>query len=299
MCVIIVKPADRFVPHTHLRTANTNNPHGWGIASRAKNGTILIQRGFSTRSLIKAYEKRANQDMVIHCRIGTSGGNTLENTHPFTVADNTWMFHNGIFRDIALTTANRSDTWHLAQLLKPAFVENPALLSDESFLKQMRTYCKGGYPNKLVFMSATNTVIINDEAGVESNGCWYSNGTAFPSTRVQYRRIINAPALRGVTNHSTTHGYLPSNEDDVIRRINRRERRGTTDLRRLHDEFNSQMQMLGDQEDGAAFGEGTDDDQRAEMHEWTSREQRSWEEYIAKKYGTQPGHPIPITVAKG
>ena len=94
MCVIAVKPRNVSMPDEEtIRAMWDSNPHGAGFMW-ADGETVHIQKGFMTvESLLKALKKMGEKHdlfalpMVMHFRIGTAGGNTPENTHPFPVTD--------------------------------------------------------------------------------------------------------------------------------------------------------------------------------------------------------------------
>ena len=59
-----------------------------------KNGKVIIDKGYMSLEALKAALKKIAKEvdltkeaMVLHFRIGTAGGNTPQNTHPFPVMD--------------------------------------------------------------------------------------------------------------------------------------------------------------------------------------------------------------------
>lgn len=76
MCIAIVKPQGTEISDEYLKNCFENNPDGAGIAY-ARDGKLYIVKGiFNQNTFIKTVreaEKLAEGDMLIHCRIGTSG----------------------------------------------------------------------------------------------------------------------------------------------------------------------------------------------------------------------------------
>jgi predicted glutamine amidotransferase len=184
MCVIIVKPKDKTISGKTLRRANANNPHGWGVLAKTKQG-LLVEKGWTTSALADFCKKHMNEELIIHARIATSGKRDLENAHPFVIAKGTYLFHNGIFNAtlVPLTDKTRSDTRTLAEdILAPIFTQyaNVNLLAQEDMQKWLADFCKSSnYPNKLVLVNKKTTLIVRDELGKWRDGVWYSNESAF------------------------------------------------------------------------------------------------------------------------
>jgi hypothetical protein len=281
MCVIIVRPANKTISGAILAQANKANPHGWGIAATTPQGKMQIRRGFDTAQLLTAYNElgAAENTVVVHCRIGTSGKLNTENTHPFKIATGKYLFHNGIFSDIELTTPDRSDTWHLAQQMKPLFRENPNTHHDPEFISHMTRYCTKGYPNKLVIMTQKDVVIINDKAGLYVDGVWFSNSSAFPPSRsiIKPMKTLLQPQRKPVL--ATVE---PARKHRTNRNKSRYERRASQILR-LHQEHTDAPEAFGDPD-------FYNDDEvrarrRAELQEAFDADNAKWEAYLEKKYG--------------
>lgn len=179
--------------------AETANPHGWGIAYRDNGRTVHRVRGFGTDELVAAYEKVKAYDLVIHCRIATSGNINELNNHPFTLKrGRAFLFHNGVFHDVKLTNARYSDTWHLAQQIKPifsAYDRSGDPLADNSVWYQAinKWVTSTAYTNKVVIFTSDNTHIINEKVGVVRDGIWFSNTTAFYDPTVKWYATSTNP----------------------------------------------------------------------------------------------------------
>lgn len=93
MCVIIYKPACVAAPsETIIKNCFAANPDGAGVAIHRQGAPeVEISKGFMDVDSFLAYVSSAidTEDTAIyHFRIGTSGGNTPGNCHPFPVSDN-------------------------------------------------------------------------------------------------------------------------------------------------------------------------------------------------------------------
>ncbi len=177
MCIAIVKPQGTIISDEYLENSFDNNKDGAGIAY-AKNGHLYIIRGiFNKEEFIKTVreaEKVAEGDMLIHCRISTSGRINKENCHPHVVNDSLVMIHNGIL-DIGVPTKSPiSDTVifikeYLKDLPKD-FIKNKSII--KLIEKTIGTY------NKFAFLNNKGeSVICNPQEGIFENGIWYSNNT--------------------------------------------------------------------------------------------------------------------------
>lgn len=102
MCIIISKEKNARLPkEEELKTSFEYNRDGAGFMY-VENGQVIIDKGYMTydefishyRKLLKRFNNFKNKSLVIHCRIGTSGGNTKANTHPYPITDNASLLHN-------------------------------------------------------------------------------------------------------------------------------------------------------------------------------------------------------------
>ena len=131
MCVIVAKnKSDRLPTIDELKHCYTRNDDGAGFMY-VNNNKVVIDKGYMTYdSFIKHYKKLCkrfnnfdNKCLVIHCRIGTAGTNTAQNTHPYPISNSIkklhrtyttatlGIAHNGIIRDYTPTaSSNTQDT---------------------------------------------------------------------------------------------------------------------------------------------------------------------------------------------
>ena len=196
MCILIVKPKDKLTPTKEiLKECFTRNPDGAGFCYN-KDGNIVIRKGFMNfEEFYTATQKIPTESTaLIHCRIGTSGGNIPELTHPYPLTNNikelkktTLLLkggddkpvyavgHNGVFYGLKTPYPEGvNDTCvFIANLLTPLKNIAPDLL-DESL---------DAIINKLV---DTSRIAILDNNGrvkmygtgwIEDDGIYYSNNT--------------------------------------------------------------------------------------------------------------------------
>lgn len=89
MCILIVKPSGVIAPTKDiLQRCFDTNPDGAGVCFE-KNGNIYIRKGLMD---FESFLKEVNNipldsTALIHCRIGTSGGNIPELTHPYPLTN--------------------------------------------------------------------------------------------------------------------------------------------------------------------------------------------------------------------
>lgn len=134
MCVIIYKKRGLNIPDRQfLLKCWIANPDGGGFAYN-DNNAVHYQKGFQKFSdfyntLLKVNEesKLYNKDLIIHFRIGTSGGKTPQKTHPFVITNSyrkmeklqgtckQSFFHNGIMSDFA--SDKHSDTENFTAMI--------------------------------------------------------------------------------------------------------------------------------------------------------------------------------------
>lgn len=177
MCIAIVKPQGTEISDEYLKNCFENNPDGAGIAY-ARDGKLYIVKGiFNQNTFIKTVreaEKLAEGDMLIHCRIGTSGKKDKENCHSHIVNDSVVMIHNGILDIDVPRNSKVSDTIIFIQEylkdLPKDFMKNP------SILKMIEKII--GSHNKFAFLNSRGeSSICNKNAGIMKDGIWYSNDT--------------------------------------------------------------------------------------------------------------------------
>ena len=178
MCVAIVKPKDATITDEELKNCFEGNPDGAGIAFSKDNELYIIKGIFKEDEFIKRVrevEQVAQGDMLIHCRISTSGLVDKQNCHPHIVNDNTVLIHNGVLRDVDVPKDSKiSDTMiYIQEYLKDLPVD---FMENESILKLIQSSI--GNWNKFCFLNNKGeAVIINEHQGEWHNGVWFSNNS--------------------------------------------------------------------------------------------------------------------------
>lgn len=102
MCVIIQKPADTKISKELFQAAWTANPHGAGLAIFGESKVIVVKT-LKLAKAWKAYQRYADQEMLLHFRIKTSGLTDIDNVHPFKVSDYEIVAHNGVLHKYDLS----------------------------------------------------------------------------------------------------------------------------------------------------------------------------------------------------
>lgn len=188
MCVIVYKPKNIELPSKQiLHNCYEHNKDGVGYTfTNRKN--VIVKKGYQDfkefyNELLKDY-KRYNlkqHNLIIHFRIGTSGGLTKEKTQPFKITNNidelnklyiknkkTSIVHNGVFSRYTYDTKN-SDTQNyikdfLYPLLKSEIRNKPELIKDTL------SY------SKLAMLNYKDNVSLYGEY-IKDNDIYYSNNS--------------------------------------------------------------------------------------------------------------------------
>ena len=201
MCIIVAKEKNIAIPTNDiLENCFNNNNDGVGLAY-SYNNKIYFKKGIMTFKELTNYLDKLKENlkdrelkkvsMIIHFRIGTSGGINKEKTHPFIISNkykllnkldninldlDLVMCHNGILSNF---TYNKelSDTQNFIR-----DVIYPLYKHDKEFYK--KNYINNllyhiiGNNNKLAFLSKDGTItLINKKAFTKENGVYYSNTT--------------------------------------------------------------------------------------------------------------------------
>lgn len=179
MCIIVYKPFNVELPSEEtLRQCWKSNDDGAGIMYPTTDNTLMVKKGFMTwESFWEFFREnmRKEHTFVAHFRIRTHGDADPLNTHPFWLRENlVGIAHNGVL-PISRMLPNghpHSDTSVLVSDILAKLPDRWWL--DASFVHFVEEYM--GRSNKLVVMDQTGTTtILNKAAGVEEEGCWYSN----------------------------------------------------------------------------------------------------------------------------
>lgn len=196
MCIIISKNknCDRLPTIGELTNCFEYNRDGAGFMY-VNNKKVIIEKGFMEldsflnrfKELCAKYNDFKQKALVIHCRIGTSSGNTPENTHPYAVTTkekdlhklyiktNLGIVHNGIIS--AYTPANRGATVNDTQKFIMEYLA-PIHKHYKTFYKmdKFREGIKAITNSKFVFLdTCERTYYVGDF--IDENGLKFSNST--------------------------------------------------------------------------------------------------------------------------
>lgn len=175
MCIAILKTKDGNITDEALRTSFEHNKDGAGIAYTV-NEKLIIEKGifnideFITK--VRNAEKIADNNILIHCRIGTSGLKDANNTHPFLIHEDSCLIHNGILDIDVPKGSTKNDTQLFIEQYLKCFSTSD-LLNHIGLIKLIEKVIDS---NKFVIMdNKGNYRIFNEKEGHWNNGVWYSN----------------------------------------------------------------------------------------------------------------------------
>lgn len=196
MCVICVKPSGIELPDMDTFRAMWNNNRDGAGFMYAHEGRVFINKGFMKFDDFKAALKDIENTldtmvtpMVFHFRIGTHGGNTPQNTHPFPISRDLkdlqtlsgafpiGVAHNGVIR--IDTPENVSDTMqYIMTKLAPIYEKmGPGFMQDDDTLTRIKTETG----SKLAILRADGHITcIGDFHHDVVDGCYYSNYSYLP-----------------------------------------------------------------------------------------------------------------------
>lgn len=175
MCLIITRKKNARVDWNAANRAARSNSDGYGIAWH-DGKSLQVLRSLEWADVRKQAHSLQAKDVefILHMRYATHGAVNLNNTHPFKLhAHQSFMAHNGIIHTLetpegmcdSRVLADHIDTrldadWHS----DPAAYENVEELASSS---------------RLAFMLADGEIVlVNEEFGAWSDGCWYSQAGA-------------------------------------------------------------------------------------------------------------------------
>jgi predicted glutamine amidotransferase len=183
MCIIAIKPAGIVPPSTELiENMWYSNSDGAGICYPLR-GRVVIDKGYlklkKFKSMLETLEKKIDivrVPVIYHFRIGTSGGNTAANTHPFPISDKLpllqktrgryplVMAHNGVI-DIKPRKKDISDTMEY-------------IMTQIAPLRQLRKdFYKTAAGKKLLYNATGGKLAFMDGAGnIETVGDFITDG---------------------------------------------------------------------------------------------------------------------------
>ena len=201
MCIIVAKEKGKQLPSKKiLETCFNNNDDGAGLMY-VKNNQVIIDKGYMTFNdfykRIKELKKEFNSDLtekaiVFHFRIGTSGKNDKQTTHPFPITNNenelralkttcsVGMAHNGIISNYTYDKL-LSDTQTFIRDYVSVFKElDKKFYKNERVMELLEKQAK----SKLCFLDNKENIYCLGDFTID-NGIIYSN-TTYKASRYNY-----------------------------------------------------------------------------------------------------------------
>lgn len=229
MCIIAHSPKNTPIPSAERRAEMfRRNPDGAGFMF-AYDGHVHAEKGFMTLSAMedRLAEVQKTIDLtalpvVLHYRIGTHGGNTPGNTHPFPITKDRKALkklvfdapfavaHNGIIHCVRPLKGYSDTQEYIVRRLshiKPPF--------DGGIIRQIANETG----SKFAFMYGSGAVQLTSGFIADEDGCSYSNGSYKPRYDMYVDR---APIWEGIIHrHQSILSYEPYDtmlplDDDIV-----------------------------------------------------------------------------------
>lgn len=202
MCIILYKPKNRKLPDkTILKNCFDNNNDGAGYMF-VKNNQVYFKKGFTNfdtfyNELTKEYKSNNldSKNLVLHFRIGTSGGINKEKTHPFIISDKdeklnqlkgyckSAIVHNGIFSNYVNDNKNLSDTQNFIKgFLYPLLKLSHFNFNNKDITKLINKQIE---TSKIIILDQKDNIFMYGNF-IEDNGIYYSNTTYSYSYKKYY-----------------------------------------------------------------------------------------------------------------
>lgn len=213
MCVIIHKPAGVEFPAEALANAHGNNPDGFGFMYYDQQIQRVVAKKtikWTTEKIQEIVQSQKDIEACYHFRWKTHGVISDAQCHPFKILDkdrdgfDAYFMHNGVISGVKEETGE-SDTQAFNRIiLKPLLAEKPSLIEQYAFQQLVEKFIGTG--NKLCFMHSDGKVFkVNEDAGVEFEGCWVSNKYSFNKS-YRSKNTTTTP----IGGHNKTHNTTRS-----------------------------------------------------------------------------------------
>lgn len=182
MCQAIVKPAGVLIDKAILKRSWQDNKDGAGFCfvNDAADEVVIKKGFFKFKTFWRAYQRYQDRAVLIHFRWATHGEKVEANCHPFSLAKDAALIHNGVLSSFTPSPVSKlSDTrlfcdgflgpgLRMSGLSSFDYLSSPAL---KGFIEVLI-----GQGNKLAAMTTQGVVIFNEGQGEWSGGAWYSAG---------------------------------------------------------------------------------------------------------------------------
>lgn len=169
MCIAAISKSGGFTEQ-ELSQFFRANRNGGGYAY-AEDGKFFIHRHIMVESDYIEHGMRLadKENLVTHCRVATSGGITVENSHPFEM-ENSVLVHNGVLYSMY---GNVSDTRDFVKETK-SLLDDQALMNNPTVVQKLGKAI-GDYNKLILLFKDKQFVIVNEHQGYWKDNIWYSN----------------------------------------------------------------------------------------------------------------------------
>lgn len=181
MCLIISAPKGSMIPKEVLADATRKNGDGWGVMYHDGRKIVSEKSHLPDVDAIYDLTKNNPHETIVHLRMTTHGGNTMDNTHPFEIVPNRLlMMHNGVVDVDVPWGSKKSDTRVMVEdYIKPLVGKDPSNISNRGLRNFIQSLI-GNSSNRLVFLDdAGKLTYFNKNLGIEWKGMWCSNTYAW------------------------------------------------------------------------------------------------------------------------
>lgn len=192
MCIIISKEKyGRLPSEEELNNSFSFNSDGAGFMY-VENGKVVIDKGYMTydafikhyKSLLQKFNNFKNKSLVIHCRIGTSGKNIKENTHPYPISndfkklrsrhlhEDIGVAHNGVIHGYGTKTGLNDTQEFIGKYIYPVYKNWKEFYKNVDFMAGLETITN----SKLVFLTSDDELYYVGEF-IDDKGLKFSNNS--------------------------------------------------------------------------------------------------------------------------
>lgn len=186
MCIIMAKEAGLRFSKNKIDFSHKSNKDGFGAMwydteagafGKVKTYKTLVYKEFIT--FLKSNNYLKDYKAVLHLRYATVGAVTVENVHPFDVANIGSLMHNGTitgYTNVPDISDSQAISLIIGDTLK-CLIPNSAdaVLGSNGFAEMLKGII-GTYINRVAILTAEgNLHIYNRHLGETVRGIWYSN----------------------------------------------------------------------------------------------------------------------------
>lgn len=262
MCVIVAKYKKCNLPTINeLKNCFDSNPDGAGFMY-THNNKVIIDKGYMTwknfekryNKLCRKFDNFKDKSLIMHFRIGTSSGNTPQNTHPYPIYTNTreqdlhkkyvkcdlGVVHNGIIRDYTphIKNPTTNDTQEfILKYLTPLYANYKDFYKNKYILNGLVDITN----SKLCFLDNKDNIYWCGDY-VEHNGVIYSNNSYIdwsyyypPTTSNRYDEYIELES----------NWYVEY--QGVVEEVGNRNLTYNVDTCELYEEYDGELFLVSDE----------------------------------------------------